>query len=1120
MSKAQVPAKKLLSFFLVLILTLSLVPAASVKAYAGDDEGENDPINEISVLSTSREIFALDDTVPKNADKVPSAFNGEPGDPFLLLEKDELYFYRSHDGGYNSWILDTADSRYTSIDGGNVWLKGFNFTTAKSVKDLFNTSNAQASGMNNNPVTKMSFVQGVSFDPTGSGKRDHVALTGYQDGKVMVYVQNASTGATVSIELGEAGWMQHLPLPVSGNYFSITAGDYDGDGKDTAVVYYCGDNDARIFEVKLSGSSLSKDLVSILSMDAFTSSDYLGWMYDAGTVNDPSKKPIVSLATGDLNGDGVDQLAYLAGFHNPDGSVADGYDRDFSSLDYFAASLVLPQYDSTADFPWIIDRDTMMIKLYEVGDIDSASGDTVQRKVSILHGGALTAGDMDADGRDELLAVSYADIDQARAAYRIERDANGNKTGETLTHVKHICNWDPDEWAYCVIQDDGSGYTRSAVNRMAMNRFTGAGFYHEDERVFPRPALECARSNGVSSPADVFVSGNIYNFSDKDYPRPVYETNWFNNDHPKKVTGGGDNKPDATFQWVRSVTAGNFDKNDAGREQFVFTLFFKRRGEEQYSANLIYMGGTDYQDKTGSDGSFTHGAPKYYGTNANASDYINESHLFIDGDDPKGSQLCNCSGWSFNDPMNFVPLAVCTNDDSMLGREKGFAYLYTDPQVEAVMQAAPYFAELNELGGHDEGETSYTIETSFGTAAGSSYEASWSAGYAGEVEAGIVDVQWEIGYQGSFSEEFEDSLSKTYSTSFSGADEDVVVISRVPILINSYDVWVGPTYDDDGALVTSGHWVDGGYNVNVPLEPVYFLLSVDDYNDFVDEYNARLTTDVFDDQGNKIYDHTQHQLTLLSKITAADLADGHIGNPENYWSDWDAAGEGGDVLSKQSYNCGTSVNGSTTSEWSSEAESTYTRGTSHGLHVELSVQLGGNCKVFGFGGETWHGAALSTEHAWGRSTSTTKAVAFGTSGSVNNINRSALLDQDIPVSTINSYGFSWTFGMWTRQLTGDDDPYAAVVPFFGYAVSDVRRPLRPPVDVEADGTGLGIDISWKASPSEGAAGYKVYLMVHRYDQLHLYRHQRKRRGRRQRHRIHREGGNRGRDRYLRDNHVR
>ena len=46
-------------------------------------------------------------------------------------------------------------------------------------------------------------------------------------------------------------------------------------------------------------------------------------------------------------------------------------------------------------------------------------------------------------------------------------------------------------------------------------------------------------------------------------------------------------------------------------------------GEEQYSANLIYMGGTDYQDKTGSDGSFTHGAPKYYGTNANASDYIN-----------------------------------------------------------------------------------------------------------------------------------------------------------------------------------------------------------------------------------------------------------------------------------------------------------------------------------------------------------------------------------------------------------------------------------------------------------------------------------------------------------------
>ena len=1076
--------KRFWSIIICLVMVISILPGSFQQVRAEDEEEE--PIQEINTLNSAGDIYELDDKEPDGADNTVSAFGEGINQPFLLLEKDELYFYRSHNGGYNTWILDGADSHYREIDiSGNVWLNGFNFTTANSVKDLFNTSYGQGSDTNNNPITQLNFIQGLSFDPTGSGKRDHVALTGYQNGKVMVYVQNASTGETKSIVLDEVAWMQNLPLVVADNFFSITAGDYDGDGKDSIIVYCCSDAEAWIYEVKVNGTSLSKDLVSNLKSDTFTSSDYLGWYSDQDAHSDYTKKSIVSLATGDFNGDGTDQLAYLVGFHNPEGSVADGYDSEWTSLDYFAASLVLPEYDKTADYPWIIDRNTMRYKLYDVGEIASASGDNVQRKVSILHGGSLVAGDMDADGCDELLAVSYADIDEARATYKVEKDANGNKTGETLTHVKNLCNWDPANWAYSKIEYTEAGYTRTEVQKMSMNMFMGSGFYHEDDRVFEKLALACAKTNGASQPVDVFIAGNIYNLKGKT-PNPVYETNWFNNSHAKKVTGGGTNKPDATYQWIRSVTAGNFDKNDAGREQFVFTLFFKRKDKEEYSANLIYMGATEYNDTVDSEGNPHHGEPDYYGTNANANDYINYSHIFIATDDPLGSQLCNCNEWSLSNPMNFVPIVVCTNDDSMLGREKGFAYVYTDPQVEAVLQAAPYFGDLNELGGHDEGETSYTIEASFGTSSGSSSENSWSAGYAGEVEAGMVDIQWEIGYQGSYTKAFEKAYTVTSSTTFSGADEDVVVISRTPILINSYDIWIAPTYNDDGSVKTAGHWSDGGYNINIPQDPVYFLLSVDDYNAFVDDYNSRLLTKTYDEDGNLIYDPAAHDPVLLKKIKTSeeqgtdgplDLPEDHIGNPANYWSKWEDAGEGAALLSKQRYNCGTSVNGAVTSEWSQEAEETYSVEESHGLHIDFSLQLGGDCKILGFGGETWHGVAVSYEHAWGTSSSKTTVNAKGTSGSVNNINKSALKEYGLSNQTIDSYRFEWTFGRWERTLTTDANSPA--IPFYGYVVTNVSTPIAAPENLEAAYSEGAIRLTWEAPEGVDPAdikGYAVYFI--------------------------------------------
>ena len=165
--------RKVLSSLLVLALVLSLLPPMmAAPVYA---EGSEEPITEITMLNSAGDIYDLDNKVPDGADNLVSAFGEGLNQPFLLLERDELYFYRSHNGGYNTWILDGADSHYSRIETENgnarVWLNGFNFNTANSVKDLFNTSYAQGSGTNNNPITQLNFIQGISFDPTGSGKK-------------------------------------------------------------------------------------------------------------------------------------------------------------------------------------------------------------------------------------------------------------------------------------------------------------------------------------------------------------------------------------------------------------------------------------------------------------------------------------------------------------------------------------------------------------------------------------------------------------------------------------------------------------------------------------------------------------------------------------------------------------------------------------------------------------------------------------------------------------------------------------------------------------------------------------------------------------------------------------
>ena len=179
-------------------------------------------------------------------------------------------------------------------------------------------------------------------------------------------------------------------------------------------------------------------------------------------------------------------------------------------------------------------------------------------------------------------------------------------------------------------------------------------------------------------------------------------------------------------------------------------------------------------------------------------------------------------------------------------------------------------------------------------------------------------------------------------------------------------------------------------------------MSVDEYNRFVDEYNAiaerhdkhSTTAD------GKPVENTGDSYRLV-KITDDILPSNSIGNPDNYLSTI----RDGEYISQGSYALGHN-GGYTTSEFSYEIEETYSATFAHGFHFELEGVLGGN--TLGLGGFV----ALSLQKTYGYGNATINGN--GTGGTVANIVPSNYSESE--QEALKMYGFNWRCAMWKRSL--------------------------------------------------------------------------------------------------------
>ncbi len=1038
--------KKIISTILALTMIVGMFPLP-VQAEDEPFQGGTD------IFSYSKPTELLNN-VPDNLYGDIELSSGEYK-PHLLVAEHEIVLQQDSNvhgsGAFNSdgrWIFD-GDSQ--------------NLSLVSSASALKNDSVGSTFG--SDPM----FLEGVAFDPTGSGRDDHIAYvyvnyyvspsTGQVDINkpylVLMVVDAVNNTNVTSVSIGHGAtqmqWLNDVPNYSMGNYIDITAGDYDGDGMDTFVVYHPKVNEPSIIEYELDGKTLKQ----LHSKDVFGDSNPLSaYIKPASGTSVPYNQATISLATGDFNGDGIEDYATAVGTTVINGSE-DGV--DFTGQNMTADDL--KQYVTE-------------ISIFENGGAltsvsggahtlysDDANGATGGTDFTMLYQGNIAAGDIDNDGTDEIAVVGYR-----------------NKITLNNGEVQNVYDYNGGHFVAGVVDKfagDSSRSFRMAINsdisdsvsryQFRMNEFTKDGFYGDDtggdfQAISPQIAVEIARLDGENSAETIMIAGDIYSLgTGADYlgsaGKPVlnkeYSTSYFsgaiNNIHGEP----------AHHTFVSDIIKGNFDGNDYGREQFYVVAMHVGDGE-RYSALGGFVGGTYNNEINPATGE---NLENYV---ASLTGYYSSS---FGHDHDKDTRPLQNALYSGSNAINFVPIAADTDDDGIMVRFSEKTDAVTNPEVVAVLQAAPYFEETAVNGFEPQGSTSYTVSQTYETGFGSADNVSWSIGAATELEVkflGALTISAQAGYVGSHSSAYEQAFTETHSTTFEATTEDQVVVSTISLVNYVYDV-----YDENKG------WVENGLVINYPLAPSYYQYSIDAYNAMVDVFAQKVAT------------YNSENKNANAKVTIEKIVEGtHIpadneGNPQAYSNAFTDLATDGKTLSVAGVNMSQSP-GSVTSEWSYENSTTNSKVDNHGFELSASIMGGVGVPGNGFLAGVYGGIEYTNE----RSSYVTTVEAQGASGTVTNITPDDVkgLPQTENLS-VGDYHFTWQFGYWDIDLDaiGEDK-----TPVYGYVTSNVGMPAVAPENFiysyNSDGD---LVLNWDAVVQQGdnasdknyrpeAKGYNIY----------------------------------------------
>ena len=932
-------------------------------------------------------LMNLENVQPSGYTTTTNPYGYDIGEPFLMVEQNELMYL-------NAWDNKVRQASYFSMG-------------SESALNTFAKNKSGSSGTFSNPNYKL--MQAVSFDPTGSGRRDHVAFVGVgQDKKGYMWVIDTTKGTDSDrsplVEIGNFSYMFdanafEVPTYYNRSFLNIVAGDFDGDGKESIVVYTPESSNAggcQIQQWDYDGGSLSqRGKSNSLLMGYYNDHP---WYDKEDSEGNQRRKLGVSMAVGDFNGDCVDDLAVLSYCHR--------LPKDEAQIDYYRP-VVKIVYGTKGDTSSIVTKSAAQSEEFYTSKGRSGGRDRYEFPV----GASLTCGDFDGDGDVDLFLAGML----GQLGTWKKNNQQVNETIDMKAGYLYIGK----------LSNSGNGFVKTTNQTIESNGWTDGGYHNADD-VWQQLAVESVAINGKGRGAKelVFLSGTLYDASNNK-PVAVYTGDYF-----KSADDGAGSTTRISNCDIQSIAVGNFDGNTAGREQVVFTIALKHATNNESHLLTGYMRGIKYNDQK------VNGEIKEYGT-AGGYDCLVPTDSYVNT--------------NAQNAVSFLVIPVDKNNDGVLAKYRGVTYAYTDPDVKAVLQAAPYFDEVMDAGNN---ETEYVLTESYELSDWDSDSVSFSIGYSTEFNFLGGKASVETGYALDWTKSFERSLHEEWSQSFSAQAYNSVVVSRTPVFVYEYDIQnADGTWNDKTVMQTA-----------IPQGPVYEQLSVDAYNKFATEYNKYMA-----DRKDK------PTCYLLEKIDpAANWMDGNEGDPYRYNHDgWGTLNPDiqASAISKSEFALG--YNGTLDKvAWTKENTTTKSVEMSHGFFFNSSIKWGSD-KV------GMHGVTTSLEYSDGKGNSTSKGTAVGASCTVTSLDKQSLVAEGIPAPVVDAYRFHWTLGQWQRHLSGAANNKT---PFIGYSVTNLSSPPRAIDNLDKTITrGEGIfdlKLSWTKPDCENGhpeiTGYYVY----------------------------------------------
>ena len=932
-------------------------------------------------------LMNLENVQPSGYTTTTNPYGYDIGEPFLMVEQNELMYL-------NAWDNKVRQASYFSMG-------------SESALNTFAKNKSGSSGTFSNPNYKL--MQAVSFDPTGSGRRDHVAFVGVgQDKKGYMWVIDTTKGTDSDrsplVEIGNFSYMFdanafEVPTYSNRSFLNIVAGDFDGDGKESIVVYTPESSNAggcQIQQWDYDGGSLSqRGKSNSLLMGYYNDHP---WYDKEDSEGNQRRKLGVSMAVGDFNGDCVDDLAVLSYCHR--------LPKDEAQIDYYRP-VVKIVYGTKGDTSSIVTKSAAQSEEFYTSKGRSGGRDRYEFPV----GASLTCGDFDGDGDVDLFLAGML----GQLGTWKKNNQQVNETIDMKAGYLYIGK----------LSNSGNGFVKTTNQTIESNGWTDGGYHNADD-VWQQLAVESVAINGKGRGAKelVFLSGTLYDASNNK-PVAVYTGDYF-----KSADDGAGSTTRISNCDIQSIAVGNFDGNTAGREQVVFTIALKHATNNESHLLTGYMRGIKYNDQK------VNGEIKEYGT-AGGYDCLVPTDSYVNT--------------NAQNAVSFLVIPVDKNNDGVLAKYRGVTYAYTDPDVKAVLQAAPYFDEVMDAGNN---ETEYVLTESYELSDWDSDSVSFSIGYSTEFNFLGGKASIETGYALDWTKSFERSLHEEWSQSFSAQAYNSVVVSRTPVFVYEYDIQnADGTWNDKTVMQTA-----------IPQGPVYEQLSVDAYNKFATEYNKYMA------------DRTEKPTCyLLEKIDpAANWMDGNEGDPYRYNHDgWGALNPDiqASAISKSEFALG--YNGTLDKvAWTKENTTTKSVEMSHGFFFNSSIKWGSD-KV------GMHGVTTSLEYSDGKGNSTSKGTAVGASCTVTSLDKQSLVAEGIPAPVVDAYRFHWTLGQWQRHLSGAANNKT---PFIGYSVTNLSSPPRAIDNLDKTITrgegNFDLKLSWTKPDCENGhpaiTGYYVY----------------------------------------------